>query len=79
MSAHPANAPSSTSLGTSPNSARWRRSSHSTGMNNCVETALLDGGLLAVRDSKRVHRPALLFGAPAWSSFLESVHQAGAS
>lgn len=74
MSAHPANVPSSTSL----NSARWRRSSRSTGMNNCVETALLDGGVLAVRDSKRVHRPALLFGATAWTSFLESVHEAGA-
>ncbi|WP_406141824.1 DUF397 domain-containing protein [Streptomyces sp. NBC_01089] len=74
MSAHPANVPSSTSL----SSARWRRSSRSTGMNNCVETALLDGGVLAVRDSKRVRRPALLFGAAAWTGFLESVHEAGA-
>ncbi|WP_328316193.1 DUF397 domain-containing protein [Streptomyces sp. NBC_00388] len=69
MSAHPANVPSSTSL----NGARWRRSSRSTGMNNCVETALLDGGLLAVRDSKRVERPALLFAADAWTGFLASV------
>ncbi|MET9533321.1 MULTISPECIES: DUF397 domain-containing protein [unclassified Streptomyces] len=73
MSARPANVPSSTSL----NGARWRRSSRSTGMNNCVEAALLDGGLLAVRDSKRVNRPALLFGTGPWTCFLASVHDPG--
>jgi hypothetical protein len=30
----------------------WRRSSHSTAANNCVETAWLESGRLAVRDSK---------------------------
>lgn len=39
-------------------------------MNNCVETAFLDAGLLAVRDSKRTAGPALLFGARAWRGFL---------
>ncbi|MFE2142629.1 DUF397 domain-containing protein [Streptomyces sp. NPDC059456] len=53
-------------------SARWRRSSRSTGMNNCVETAVLDG-LLAVRDSKRTDGPAVLFTGPAWHGFLASV------
>ncbi|WP_327298936.1 MULTISPECIES: DUF397 domain-containing protein [unclassified Streptomyces] len=72
MSARPANVPSSTSL----NGARWRRSSRSTGMNNCVEAALLDSGLLAVRDSKRVNHPALLFEAGAWTCFLASVPEA---
>ncbi|MFD0265850.1 DUF397 domain-containing protein [Streptomyces sp. NPDC127106] len=55
------------------NRARWRRSSRSTGMNNCVETAVLGGGLLAVRDSKRTAGPAVLFTGPAWAGFLASV------
>ncbi|MFD6887596.1 DUF397 domain-containing protein [Streptomyces sp. NPDC059957] len=55
------------------NSARWRRSSRSTGMNNCVETAALGGGLLAVRDSKRTDGPAVLFTGHAWDGFLVSV------
>ncbi|MET9691497.1 DUF397 domain-containing protein [Streptomyces sp. NPDC006514] len=54
-------------------SARWRRSSRSTGMNNCVEAAVLGGGLLAVRDSKRTDGPAVLFTGPAWTGFLASV------
>ncbi|MER5776131.1 DUF397 domain-containing protein [Streptomyces sp. NPDC002039] len=54
-------------------SARWRRSSRSTGMNNCVETAVLGGGMLAVRDSKRTDGPAVLFTGPAWQGFLASV------
>ncbi|MEU0921437.1 DUF397 domain-containing protein [Streptomyces cyaneofuscatus] len=54
---------------------RWRRSSRSTGMNNCVETARLGGpdsggGLLAVRDSKDVDRPPLRFSATAWTTFV---------
>ncbi|MER7764629.1 DUF397 domain-containing protein [Streptomyces sp. NPDC097619] len=52
------------------NGARWRRSSRSTGMNNCVEAATLTGGLLAVRDSKRTEGPALVFTGPAWDGFL---------
>ncbi|MFD3328295.1 DUF397 domain-containing protein [Streptomyces sp. NPDC058701] len=55
------------------NGARWRRSSRSTGMNNCVEAAALTGGLLAVRDSKRADGPAVLFTAAAWSGFLARV------
>ncbi|OEJ30957.1 DUF397 domain-containing protein [Streptomyces subrutilus] len=54
-------------------SARWLRSSRSTGMNNCVEAAVLGGGLLAVRDSKRTDGPAVLFTGPAWTGFLASV------
>ncbi|MGW7052439.1 DUF397 domain-containing protein [Streptomyces sp. NPDC054887] len=69
MSEPLAHVPSSTSL----SGARWRRSSRSTGMNNCVETARLDDGLLAVRDSKHVARPALLFAAETWTSFLSAV------
>ncbi|MCX4678776.1 DUF397 domain-containing protein [Streptomyces sp. NBC_01433] len=53
---------------------RWRRSSRSTGMNNCVETAPLNGEQLAVRDSKDVGRPALRFSATAWTSFVTGLH-----
>ncbi|MEU0161458.1 DUF397 domain-containing protein [Streptomyces sp. NPDC006261] len=53
----------------------WRRSSRSTGMNNCVETAQLYGSeyggpLLAVRDSKDVERPPLRFSPSAWTTFV---------
>ncbi|MFH8410776.1 DUF397 domain-containing protein [Streptomyces sp. NPDC018019] len=52
---------------------RWRRSSRSTGMNNCVETARIGSGLLAVRDSKNTAGPALLFTAAAWTSFVDGL------
>ncbi|MFE6773486.1 DUF397 domain-containing protein [Streptomyces griseus] len=54
----------------SPPAAPWRRSSRSTGMNNCVETARLGDALLAVRDSKDVDRPPLRFSAAAWTTFV---------
>ncbi len=39
-------------------------------MNNCVETAALGDGRLAVRDSKDAGLPPLRFSARAWSSFV---------
>ncbi|GAA2340112.1 DUF397 domain-containing protein [Streptomyces cuspidosporus] len=53
--------------------AHWRRSSYSTGMNNCVETAALPPGLLAVRDSKNTAGPALLFAPTAWGTFVDAL------
>ncbi|MEV0278914.1 DUF397 domain-containing protein [Streptomyces sp. NPDC050610] len=53
--------------------AAWRRSSHSTGMNNCVETAALGSGLLALRDSKAPAGPVLLLSPAAWTSFCGAV------
>ncbi|MFP3986181.1 DUF397 domain-containing protein [Streptomyces sp. E11-3] len=77
MSALPRYVPSSTSLSTAPHHARWRRSTRSTGMNNCVEAARLGGGpltgLLAVRDSKAPAGPALLFSPAAWEPFLAAL------
>ncbi|MEV1021945.1 DUF397 domain-containing protein [Streptomyces sp. NPDC050264] len=65
--------PSSSSL----RGARWRRSSRSTGANNCVETAPLTSGpasgLFAVRDSKNTAGPALLFAPSAWEGFVNSL------
>jgi hypothetical protein len=52
---------------------RWRRSSRSTGMNNCVEAAVLAPGALAVRDSKDTAGPALLFSPAAWASFVAAL------
>ncbi|WP_030565904.1 DUF397 domain-containing protein [Streptomyces aureocirculatus] len=69
MTALPRSVPSSTSL----EDVRWRRSSRSNGMNNCVETASLGSGplagLLAVRDSKDTAGPAVLFSPAAWKDF----------
>ncbi|MYT96784.1 MULTISPECIES: DUF397 domain-containing protein [unclassified Streptomyces] len=55
-------------------SATWRTSSHSNSDGgNCVEVA--DGlpGLVPVRDSKQQEGPALVFGAPAWTVFVNDM------
>ncbi|WP_406448068.1 DUF397 domain-containing protein [Streptomyces sp. NBC_00876] len=59
--------------GLAQHALRWRRSSRSTGMNNCVEAAQLGLRRLAVRDSKDVSRPALQFSAAAWTSFVSTL------
>ncbi|WP_353941089.1 DUF397 domain-containing protein [Streptomyces sp. HUAS MG91] len=57
--------------------AMWRRSSRSTGANNCVETAPVPSGpaagLVAVRDSKNTAGPAVLFAPSAWEGFIGSL------
>ena len=63
------------SSSTALSGVRWRRSSHSTAANNCVETARLTSGLLAVRDSKDQHGPALLFTPAAWSHFVQALRE----
>ena len=52
-------------------SARWRKSSFSgpTG-GNCVETAALAEGRIAVRNSRFPAGPALVFTAGAWGAFI---------
>ncbi|CBG74790.1 MULTISPECIES: DUF397 domain-containing protein [Streptomyces] len=73
MSALPRNVPASTDL----HEVRWLRSSRSTGMNNCVETARPGSGrwagLVAVRDSKNTAGPALLFDPDAWEGFITTL------
>ncbi|MFD4128114.1 DUF397 domain-containing protein [Streptomyces globisporus] len=61
-----------------PSALQWRRSSRSTGMNNCVETARLADALLAVRDSKDVDRPPLRISAAAWTTFVDGLGPDGA-
>lgn len=50
----------------------WRKSSRSSGNNNCVEIAGLEEAI-AVRDSKDPHGAAFVFDPPAWSAFLTAV------
>ncbi|WP_454194753.1 DUF397 domain-containing protein [Nocardia sp. Marseille-Q1738] len=50
--------------------ARWFKSSHSGGGNECVEVAHLDGGMVGVRDSKNPSGPALVFTPGEWDAFL---------
>ncbi len=73
MPTPPRTIPSSLAL----HSARWLRSSYSTGANNCVETARPAAGplagLLAVRDSKAPAGPALLFSPESWTEFVTAV------
>ncbi|MFE4173698.1 DUF397 domain-containing protein [Streptomyces sp. NPDC056909] len=62
-------------LATAATAARWRRSSYSTGANNCVESARVGADALAVRDSKNVTRPHLSFSAAAWTSFVTALRE----
>ncbi|WP_046732804.1 DUF397 domain-containing protein [Streptomyces humi] len=47
----------------------WWKSSASASQSDCVECGIVDGATVAVRDSKRPHGPALLFGRPSLSAF----------
>jgi hypothetical protein len=51
--------------------ATWIRSSHSgpTG-GNCVEVAFLDGGEIAMRNSRFTEGSVLIFTRPEWDAFL---------
>jgi Domain of unknown function (DUF397) len=52
----------------------WVKSSHSGGSGgNCVEVAALPDGGRAVRDSKDVAGPVLVFPDRAWDAFARAV------
>ncbi|WP_067653327.1 DUF397 domain-containing protein [Nocardia harenae] len=53
--------------------AEWFKSSFSTGGNDCVEVAHLDGGLVGMRDSKNPAGPALVFTPGEWAAFTAGV------
>lgn len=55
-------------------SAQWRKSSYSTGGNQCVEVAHL-GAAVAVRDSKNPDAGYLAFGAGEWRAFLDDARR----
>jgi hypothetical protein len=50
--------------------ARWRTSTYTNGNGNCVEVASLDGGHIAVRDTKDRTRPALVYTREEWKAFI---------
>lgn len=52
--------------------AVWRKSSHSNPSGNCVEAALVGGGV-AVRNSRFPDGPALVFTRAEWKAFLRGV------
>ncbi|WP_309248460.1 DUF397 domain-containing protein [Streptomyces sp. MNP-20] len=51
--------------------AVWHKSSRSGGNGNCVEIALLDGGDVAVRNSRFPEGPALIYTKSEIAAFLE--------
>jgi hypothetical protein len=54
--------------------ADWFKSSYSNNQGGaCVEGARLAGGVMAIRDSKDPHGPALIFRADAWAAFVGAV------
>ena len=53
--------------------AEWRTSTFSGGNGSCVEVASNLPGIIAVRDSKDRHGPALLFTPDEWTAFLAGV------
>jgi uncharacterized protein DUF397 len=53
--------------------ADWRKSAYSNGQANCVEVAANLDGIVAVRDSKNPHGPALAFTPDEWRAFAAGV------
>jgi hypothetical protein len=51
----------------------WRKSSFSMANGNCVQTALLPTGEVAVRDSKAPDRGVLVFTPSEWRAFIAGV------
>ena len=59
-------------------SADWRKASYSSNAGNCVEVAVNLPGVVAVRDSKDRHGPALTFTPAAWHAFSARLRRDGA-
>ncbi len=53
--------------------ARWRKSRHSNSSGDCVETASLPAGGMAVRNSRHPDGPALIFTRSEWEAFVRGV------
>jgi len=49
----------------------WRKSSHSAGASECVETAVLPDERIAVRDSKHPDEAVLIYAPAEWSAFVD--------
>jgi Domain of unknown function (DUF397) len=53
--------------------ARWRKSGRSSAQGNCVETAVLPGHEVAVRNSRYPQGPVLIFSQAEIGAFFEGV------
>lgn len=53
--------------------ADWRKSSFSGAAQNCVEVARNLPGIVAIRDSKNPHGPALVVSRARWAAFTDAV------
>jgi hypothetical protein len=51
----------------------WRKGQRSSATGNCVQTAKLPSGGVAIRNSRQPDGPALLFGDAAIRAFLEGI------
>lgn len=58
---------------TNHSAVHWRKSSFSMANGNCVETALLTTGEVAVRDSKAPDQGVLVFTPSEWQAFVAGV------
>jgi hypothetical protein len=56
----------------SPATVRWRKSSYSNALGECVEVGATST-MIAVRDSKDPDGPILTFSAPTWETFLATI------
>lgn len=53
--------------------AKGKKSSYSNPSGNCVEVAFLDGGKVAIGDSKDPHGPAQVYSPGEWDAFTAGV------
>ncbi|MDA0634404.1 DUF397 domain-containing protein [Nonomuraea sp. MCN248] len=53
--------------------AEWRKAAASADVGQCVEVATNLPGVVAVRDSKNPHGPALIFTPGEWRAFVGGV------
>ncbi|GAA2349709.1 DUF397 domain-containing protein [Streptomyces kunmingensis] len=58
------------------NTTRWFKATHSSGDNNCLETARVPH-LVPVRDSKTPEGPILLFSTATWDRFITELKSGG--
>ena len=52
----------------------WRKSTRSSGGDNCVEVSFSPDGVVGVRDSKDQEGAILTFSHQAWRAFIDAVH-----
>jgi hypothetical protein len=57
--------------------AAWRKSRHSNPHGDCVELGQLEGGKIAVRNSRYPGGPALIFARAEMAAFIRGVAENG--